>query len=363
MGTSSQLDSSVAAKFLLGFEGTSPPDELRALLAQGLGGVAIFHRNFLSLQGLRALNREIRRAARGPVLIGIDQEGGTKFSLPEPFTQWPSPAEMGELNDAELVGRMARAMARELRAVGVNLNFAPMLDLHTNPASPVTTHRSFGADPHRVARLGAAFIRGLASEGLLACTKHYPGHGDAAIDPHEDLPVFRGDIERLNRIQLVPFVEAIKAGVPTVMTAHILLPKIDPERPASLSRKMLADTLRDAMGFGGVILADDLGMGAIAKRFGAGDAAMETFRAGSDMAMLCHDWSTVRPAVEAVVKARATRRFHEGQWQASQERIEKLRAAAESGSADAPALNVVGCAEHRALAKEIRARIARVGSK
>src|SRR5574337_1324567 len=136
------MANSAVEKFLLGFEGTTLPSELAVLLQQGLAGVAIFQRNFQSLEGLRALTREIRRAAGQPVLIGIDQEGGTRYALKEPFTVWPTPTEVGLVDDVPLVERMARAMARELRAVGCNLNFAPMLDLAINPASPVTTQRS-----------------------------------------------------------------------------------------------------------------------------------------------------------------------------------------------------------------------------
>lgn len=345
---------------MLGFEGTTLPGEVAALLQQGLAGVAVFHRNFASPERLRALTREIRRVTRRPVLIGIDQEGGTRFALKEPFTVWPTPTEIGLVNDLPLVERMARAMALEIRAVGCNLNFAPMLDLEMSPGSPVTRHRSFGAEPAKVARLGAAFIRGLASGGVLACAKHYPGHGDTHVDPHEDLPVFQGTGDRLNGVELVPFVEAIAARVPLMMTAHILLPKIDPERPASLSRLMLTTTLRDRLGFDGVILADDLGMGAIARRFGPGVAAVETFRAGTDVALLCHDWSAVRPTIERVEKARQSGVFNEKEWQASWQRIERLRARTEPGANQTGSLEVVGCAEHRALAAEIRERVEKV---
>ncbi len=344
-------------KFVLGFQGTSLPDELAVLLEAGLAGVAIFHRNFETLEGLRSLTDQIQQAAKRPVLIGTDQEGGTKFSLPEPFTPWPSPTQLGLVDDPQLVEQMAWAMARELRAVGCNLNFAPMLDLAMNPASPVTQHRSFGADPHKVARLGAAFIRGLAAEKVLACAKHFPGHGDTQIDPHEDLPVFHGTAERLERVELVPFAEAISARVPVIMTAHILLPQIDPERPASLSRRVLWETLRQRLGFGGAILADNLGMGAIARRFGPGDAAVETFLAGSDLALLCHDWAAVRPALEAVEKALHSGQFYSAEWQASQERISQLCARIEASARETESLEVVGCAEHRALAAEIRARV------
>src|SRR5712692_3236658 len=315
MGKTSQLDSSVAARFLLGFEGNSLTGEMGALLERGLAGVAIFPRNFSSLEGLRSLTAAIRGAARRPVLIGIDQECGTKYSLPEPFTQWPSPAELGALNDPELVDRIARAAGHELRAAGVNLNFAPMLDLHTNPASPVTTERSFGAEPRNVGRLGYAFCKGMLREGILTSAKHFPGHGDTIVDPHQDLPVFDGTLQTLLRVDLVPFRE-VRHCTQVIMTAHILLPRIDPERPTSLSRTMLSGVLRKRLGFLGVILADDLVMGAIARRYGAGEAAVESFRAGGDMVMFCHDWSQVAPAIETVAEAYKRGSFDEAEWEA-----------------------------------------------
>lgn len=353
-----QPEPAVLGKFLIGFEGTTLPAELRYLLPRGLAGVAIFRRNWKRTEDLRALSEEVRAAAARPVLIGIDQEGGRKFALPEPFTPWPPASELGRLGDAALVEDMARAMARELRAVGCNLNFAPMLDLHLNPSSPVTTERSFGSDPNQVARLGAAFLRGLAAEGVLGCAKHFPGHGDAQVDPHEDLPVFHGDGTRLEQVELVPFAGAVAAGAPMVMTAHILLPKIDPEQPASLSPKLLRGTLRGKLGFAGVILADDLGMGAIRRRYGLGDATVRAIQAGSDLVALCHDWSAVRPAIEAVEEALRDGLFAEADRQASHARIARLCRQASSGSE--VDLNVIGCAAHCALSAEIRARIERI---
>ena len=290
------------------------------------------------------------------MLIGIDQEGGTRFALREPFTAWPSAAELGRIGDPALTEQVARAMAVELRAVGCNLNFAPMLDLHVNQDSPVTTDRSFGGDPHRVAKMGVAFDRGLRAGRVLSCAKHFPGHGDAAVDPHLDLPVFMGTMERLESMELVPFAAAVAAGVPLVMTAHILLPQIDPENPASLSRILLDGVLRRRMGFGGVILADDLGMGAIARKYGPGEAAVQTLRAGTDIAMLCHDWSAIEPAVGAVRKAHREGRFNEAEWDASLDRIERVCAQAELPAPDAP-IDILACDEFRALAAGIRARL------
>jgi beta-N-acetylhexosaminidase len=342
---------------MLGFEGETLPAELAGYLQRGLAGVVLYKRNFRSAEQLRELSAEIRRAAGRPVLIGIDQEGGTRFALAEPFTAWPSAAELGRAHDIGLTEQVARAMAVELRAAGCNLNFAPMLDLNVNPESPVTKDRSFGADPGRVAKMGVAFDRGLRAGRVLSCAKHFPGHGDTSVDPHLDLPVFSGTIERLESAELIPFVAAVAAGVPTIMTAHILLPRIDPERPASLSRTMLDGVLRRGMGFSGVILADDLGMGAIAKRYGPGEAAVETFRAGTDIAMLCHDWRAVAPAIEAVRQGHEAGSFDAAEWLASIQRIEHTCGLAESPVPEA-GLDILACEEFRALAALIRERLA-----
>src|ERR1700674_1942502 len=347
---------SVLARFMLGFDGDSLPGELAEHLARGLAGVVLYQRNFTSVQGLRELTLAIRQAAGRPVLIGIDQEGGTRFALRKPFTAWPSAAELGRLGDVDSVEQVARAMATELRAVGGNVNFAPMLDLHVILESPVTMDRSFGSDPNLVARMGAAFDRGLRSGGVLSCAKHFPGHGDAAVDPHLDLPVFAGTMERLESAELVPFAAAIAAGVPLVMTAHILLPKIDPENPASLSRTMLDGVLRRRLRFDGVILADDLGMGAIAKRYGPGEAAVQTVRAGTDMAMLCHDWSAVAPAIAAVRSAKEEGRFDDDEWRRSLDRIEQACVQAEAAG-PRPSIDILGCKENEGLAAGIRARL------
>lgn len=353
-----QVSAEVLEKLIVGFQGRELPSVLRDLLVQGLGGVVLFPRNFSGAAELKLLTAEIQRAAGQPVLIGIDQEGGTRFSLPAPFTQWVSPEELGKLDDSELVETQAAALARELRSVGCNLDFAPMLDLHSHPNSPVTLGRSFGSDPQKVSRLGAAFARGLAKEGILACAKHFPGHGDATVDPHLDLPIFRGDLERLMSTELVTFMELISAKVPMIMTAHIFLPEIDAKFPASLSRKILHGILRDA-DFDGVILADDLAMGAIAKVRAPAESAVLTFQAGSDMALICHDWNLVVPTIERLSSARNRGEFDQDEWEASHRRIERLQQKLRSEKEPIPALDVVGCAEHRAIVEKIRSQLNR----
>jgi beta-N-acetylhexosaminidase len=354
-----QVPEEVLDKFILGFEGHALPEELREYLAAGLAGVILFPRNFSGAEELFSLTQEIRRAAGRPVIIAIDQEGGTRFSLPEPFTQWVSPEELGRIGDPNLVERQARAMAKELRATGVYLDFAPMLDLHLQPESPVTKGRSFGNNPQEAGKLGAAFARGLAAEGILACAKHFPGHGETVIDPHRDLPRFDGTLERLREMELVPFHCAISAGIPLIMTAHISLSKIDPDWPASLSRRILQGVLREELKFKGAILVDDLGMGAIAKRWPAGAAVARAFWAGSDLALICHDWRLVRPALESVAQALARGEFAEAGWAASRDRIARLRKIVEAEAQVTGSLDVIGCVENRELVREIRERRAR----
>jgi len=176
------------------------------------------------------------------------------------------------------------------------------------------------------------------------------------VDPHLDLPVFAGTLERLESAELVPFAAAVASGVPLVMTAHILLPQIDAENPASLSRTILDGVLRRRLRFSGVILADDLGMGAIAKRYGPGEAAVQTILAGTDVAMFCHDWNAVASAIASVRSARQEGRFNDDEWRASLDRIDRVCAQAEAPGPQ-PSMSTLGCEENQRLAEEIRARL------
>jgi beta-N-acetylhexosaminidase len=350
----------VLEHLLLGFQGGTVPQEIAALVTSGLSGIALYPRNFNSPAELRSLTNQLRRAASAPLLIGIDQEGGTRFALPPPFTIWPSPADLGRLGDPALVEEVARAIAIELRAVGANTDFAPMLDLAVNPHSSVTRDRSFGREPAEVARLGSAFLRGLAAEGILGCAKHFPGHGDTSLDPHQELPAFDGTRERLQREELVPFVAAIQANAPLIMTAHILLPRIDPDLPASISPTLLDGILRRDLRFDGVILADDLGMGALTRRYSCDESTVMTLQAGTDIAMLCHDPSVVPGVLDAATAALDSGRFGAESWAASHLRVVRLREQISAAEKPAPPLATVGCHAHRLLAQNIRERLAKV---
>ncbi len=233
---------------------------------------------------LAGLVADLRGPAPGdwPLLVSIDQEGGLVQRLRAPATEWPPMLAVGSAGDAGRTTAVGRALGEELAAVGVGWNFAPVLDVHTNPANPVIGNRAFGTTPETVARQALAFWRGLRAAGLVGCGKHYPGHGDTRTDSHHELPVVAHDIDRLRAVELALFVAAAAAGVEAFMTAHVLYPALDPDRPATLSRRIATDLLRGEIGFRGVLVFDDLGMKAVADRYPIEELAVGAIEAGCD---------------------------------------------------------------------------------
>jgi beta-N-acetylhexosaminidase len=294
-----------------GFDGPalSPLFE-RALREGRRGGAILFKRNLPDLEATAQVCAAIRRAAEAelPPLVGVDQEGGRVTRLPAPFLALPPMRVLGEIGDLALVQRAARAVAAELAAVGINLDFAPVLDVDSNPDNPVIGDRSFGRDPRTVMRGGVAFLQGLQERGVLACGKHFPGHGDTAEDSHFDLPVITHGRARLEQIELPPFRAASGAGIASMMTAHVVCQALDPGVPATLSRAICASLLRAEIGFEGVLFSDDLEMAAIAARYPIEESAVEAVWAGCDALLVCKSEDLQDQAHEALVTA-APRRW------------------------------------------------------
>ncbi|MFA5808428.1 MAG: beta-N-acetylhexosaminidase, partial [bacterium] len=257
----------IASPLWVGFEGKALPAALSRWLARGeVGGVVLFSRNIGSPAQVSGLCREIRSAAGcgNPLpLIAIDQEGGRVARLKEPPFTWFPPARACSLfccrNESVAEG-VGAATAAELRAVGIDVNFAPVLDVDSNPENPVIGDRAFSADPSAAAALGIAFAIGSLSRGILPVGKHFPGHGDTSADSHEELPVVRAGRQTLLRRELLPFRRAARAGIPALMTAHVMYPALDRAAPATLSRKILHDLLRERMRFRGAVISDALEM-------------------------------------------------------------------------------------------------------
>ena len=264
----------VGQLMMIGFDGTTVDAELRRMITDyHIGGVILFARNVQSPEQVASLTNELQKIALGSghpgLFIAVDQEGGRVARLTEEkgFTEFPSAMAIGATGDAENAYRMASAMADEMRAVGINIDFAPDLDVNNNPANPVIGTRSFGSDPNTVARFGAAFGDGLQEHGILAFGKHFPGHGDTGVDSHIALPLVPHDRPRLDRIELVPFKAAIAENFAGIMSAHLTFPAVDPRpgMPATLSRLALTGLLREQLGYNGLIVTDSLEMRALAE--------------------------------------------------------------------------------------------------
>jgi beta-N-acetylhexosaminidase len=291
---------------IAGFNGHQVPAELRALAKEfGLGGVILFARNIAEPEQVADVAFEAARLVPDlPVWVSVDQEGGRVARLKAPFTEWPPMATLGRSKDVRLAERFARALAAELKAVGITLDYAPVLDVHTNPKNPVIGDRALADKAEDVARLGSAIVRTLQAEGIAACGKHFPGHGDTSTDSHLELPLVEHPPERLREVEFLPFKAAIDAGVATIMTAHVFVPSLDEKRPATLSRRIVTDLLRNELKYEGVILSDDLEMKAIAAEYPVPLAAVLAIEAGCDGALICSgDHDVQAAALEALVHA------------------------------------------------------------
>src|SRR6185295_4799531 len=265
----SALRRQIGQLLIAGFNGQQIPPELRSLAKEfGLGGVILFARNVGEAEQVAELAFEAARLVPDlPVWVSVDQEGGRVARLKAPFTEWPPMATLGRAGDVRLAERFARALAAEIRAVGITLDYAPVLDVHTNPKNPVIGDRALAERAAEVARIGAAIIRAMQDEHVAACGKHFPGHGDTSKDSHLELPLVEQPPERLRELEFLPFRAAIEAQVATIMTAHVLVPALDEERPATLSPRIVGDILRGELKYDGVILSDDLEMKALANDY------------------------------------------------------------------------------------------------
>jgi beta-N-acetylhexosaminidase len=310
--------------FIVGIPGPQLDGETQRILERlGVGGVILFRRNVETPAQIAALTAALHALPSRP-LVAIDHEGGRVMRLGEPFTPFPAAATVGRTGDASLAFRIGHAMAEELASAGIDLNFAPVLDVHSNPANPIIGDRAFGSDPVVVGELGIALMRGLLAGGVIPCGKHFPGHGDTEKDSHLELPVVRRSRAELEDRELVPFQAAIAADIPMLMTAHVMYPGLDTAHPATLSRAILTDLLRISMHFGGVVVSDDLEMRAITDHQDIGTAAVATLQAGADALLVCQQLAEAEQAVEAVRSAVTDGVLSAASVQAAVQRIERL---------------------------------------
>lgn len=355
------LKEKIGQLLIAGFEGTTPPKGLLSLIKEyQLGGVILFKRNLVSPPQIAKLCDSLQKASpHVPLFICIDHEGGRVSRLPKPFTALPSQAVVGACNSSELSYAIGEIMANELKAVGINFNLAPVLDVHTNPANPGIGDRAFGKSAGLVSTMGLAVIAALQDNGVLACAKHFPGHGDTAVDSHEELPVVNRTLEQLREVELRPFQHAMINGLRALMTAHVKYPALDEAHPATLSRKIIASLLRSSMRFDGLVLTDDLEMKAITQEYDLDDAAIKALQAGVDLLLVCHREERQVAVLEAILKAVKKGLLTEKQLDLSLLRILsfKQRYMSLPKPLDLKQVKeIIGCSRHRQKVQEILAK-------
>lgn len=316
------------------------------------GGMIVMGRNVgPEIERLRTELDALQAKAALPLLLPTDQEGGRVARLRAPLTPFPSAKTIGDTGDPRLARDAARVIGTELRIAGINANFAPVADVNSNPANPVIGDRAFGDRPDAVAAMVAAQVAGYADAGILACAKHFPGHGDTALDSHFALPTLPFDRDAMDRRELVPFRAAIAAGVPAIMTAHILFPAVDDSGlPATMSPAILTGLLRETLGFGGLIVTDCLEMKAVADGWGTARSAMLAAKAGADVLLVCHTLERQRETFDALRAAVRSGELPEARVHESAARV----LAAKSRLAPPPFdATRIGSPEHRAVAESI----------
>jgi beta-N-acetylhexosaminidase len=345
---------------IAGFAGHAIPPELKALAREfDLGGLILFARNVESPEQVADIAREARSLAGDlPLWVSVDQEGGRVARLKTPFTVWPPMITLGRSGDRQLARRFAAALAAELAAVGITLDYTPVLDILTNPKNPAIGDRALAERADDVAALGTVIVDTLQTAGIAACGKHFPGHGDTGTDSHFELPLVEHPPERLEAVELVPFRAAIAAGVAAIMTAHILIPALDDSGPATLSPRVVDGLLKQHLRFGGLVLTDDLEMKAISGRYGLPHATVKAIAAGCDGVLMCGTSQEPQAlALEAVIRAvedgsLPMRRVEDAfaRHRRAKERFLAGRPAPLSGAALREAL---GRDEHQAVAAEM----------
>lgn len=308
----------------IGIAGTTLQENEAALLSAGVGSVILFTRNYASAEQLTQLTHSIRHAASKNVLICVDQEGGrVQRFRGAPFPNQPEARILGTQGTAALI-TATRDTALALRSCGINMNLAPVLDVDSNPKNPVIGNRSFSSDAQVVAQLGAECVHAMQENGVAACGKHFPGHGDTDVDSHLALPKLSHSLTRLEQIEFVPFRAAIQAKIAAIMSAHIVFDAIDPGIPATLSAKVITGLLRNTLGFEGLILTDDFEMKAIADLFDCGSAAVSAVAAGCDVVLVCKEYERQMLVIEALALAIVSGRLSHARVRASHERLERV---------------------------------------
>ncbi|MCB9760547.1 MAG: beta-N-acetylhexosaminidase [Alphaproteobacteria bacterium] len=346
-------------RLILGIPGPGLDDPTRALIRQlRPAGFILFKRNVEEPAQVRELNRELAALLPDtlPALLSVDQEGGRVMRVRDGASRFPPLRWLGNVGDLALTRRYAAAMCDEVAALGFNLNWAPVADVDSNPANPVIGDRSFGRDPDRVAAQVVAWLRAAEARGIISCVKHFPGHGDTDQDSHHTLPKVEKELPDLERCELRPFRAAVAAGVPGVMSAHVVFPAIDEDRPATLSRPILRGWLREGLGFEGLVVSDDMEMKAVKDRWPLDQVLEEACGAGVDLFLVCSEQDRQAAFYEELVRLQERDAAQDTWSEDSERRLKATRERYFLRRAPPPPLSVLDSMEHRLIVETVRER-------
>jgi len=323
------LDEKLGQMMFAGVSGTSLQQETKSLIRDyKIGGLILYANNLETPQQTVSLMNDLMTANgtnRLPLFLGTDQEGGKVVRLPGPLKNFPTNQKIGQINQPQFSYEIGKLLGEQLKAFGFNLDFAPVMDVNSNPNNPIIGDRSFSNKPDIVSQLGIQTMQGLESQQVIPVIKHFPGHGDTSVDSHLELPKVSKSLDDLNKLELIPFKAAIDKGVDVVMVGHILLPKIDQQFPSSMSKEIITGLLRNQLGFDGVVMTDDMTMKAITNHFSIGQAAVDSVKAGNDIILIAHEFANVTTAIDALKAAVKNGKISEQQINDSVRRIIQLK--------------------------------------
>ncbi len=316
---------------IVGLDGKQINAQTKKMIADyRVGGFILYQDNITSVKQTTSLLNQLKKAnANQPagLWLSVDQEGGKVSRMPEQLVKTPTAASIGKANNIDYTKAIADAIGEQLFSIGFNMDFAPVLDINSNPKNPVIGNRSFGATPELVVKHGISTMNALRSRQVAAVVKHFPGHGDTSVDSHKELPVVQKSLAELERFELLPFQAAIQEKADAIMIAHLLIPEIDDEYPASLSRKLITGLLREQWGYDGVVMTDDMMMGGITKNFKIGPAAVRSVLAGSDILLIGHEPKQQMAVLNAIRRSVESGEITEARLDESVRRILRLKAA------------------------------------
>ncbi len=323
------IDEKIGQLMIVGLDGTEIDENIKYMIEKKhIGGFILFKNNIVNAEQTAELLNTLKETNNSnplPLFLSVDEEGGNVYRLPQEFLKMPAARKIGDINDEKISLEYGKILGMRIKSLGFNMDFAPVLDVNSNPNNPVIGNRAFGFTVDIVADNGLQAMKGINSENIVSIVKHFPGHGDTATDSHIKLPVVDKELKELESLELIPFAKAIAENVDGIMVAHILFPKIDGDNPSTISKAIIDDMLREKLAYDGVVISDDMTMGAIMENYGIEDASVRFLKAGGDIVLVCHGYDNQIKVIDKIREEVENGGITEGEIDEKVERIIKLK--------------------------------------